>query len=158
MDLQALATTLRVQPDQLRAALEDRDDLRVERGLVRHASHRGRASDDPDGRRLLDALEAAPFAPPSAAEIGVPTDVERALVREGVAVDLDGVVFAATALDLARQRVVGALRERGTLTVADVRDVLQSTRKYVLPLLRRLDADGVTRRRGDDRVLGPAAR
>jgi selenocysteine-specific elongation factor len=158
MDLHALATTLRVQPDQLRAALENSDDLRVERGLVRQVSHRGRASDDPDGRRLLDALEGEPFAPPSAGELGVPIEVERALVREGVAVDLDGVVFAATALELARERVVGALRERGTLTVADARDVLQSTRKFVLPLLRRLDAEGVTRRRGDDRVLGPAAR
>jgi selenocysteine-specific elongation factor len=147
-----------VQPDQLRAALHGDDTLRVERGLVRHASHRGRASDDPEGRRLLDALGASPFAPPAASELGVPADVERALVREGAAVDLDGVVFAAAALDLARDRVVGALRERGTLTVADARDLLQSTRRYVLPLLRRLDAEGVTRRRGDDRVLGPAAR
>jgi selenocysteine-specific elongation factor len=156
-ELPALAATLAVQPDQLRAALEGAGDVRVERGRVRHASHRGRASDDPEGRRLLGALEASPFSPPSAGDIGVSTAVERALVREGVAVDLDGVVFATGALELARERVIRALRERDTLTVADARDVLGSTRKYVLPLLKRLDAEGVTRRRGDDRVLGPAA-
>ena len=54
--------------------------------------------------------------------------------------------------------IVAALRERETLTVADARDILQSTRKYVLPLLSRLDAEGITRRRGDERVLGPVAR
>jgi selenocysteine-specific elongation factor len=43
------------------------------------------------------------------------------------------------------------------VTVADVRDLLDSTRKYVLPILNRLDAEGVTRRRGDERIPGPAA-
>jgi selenocysteine-specific elongation factor len=43
------------------------------------------------------------------------------------------------------------------VTVADVRDLLGSTRKYVLPILNQLDAEGITRRRGDDRIPGPAA-
>jgi selenocysteine-specific elongation factor len=43
------------------------------------------------------------------------------------------------------------------VTVADARDVLGSTRKYVLPILNRLDSEGVTRRRGDERIAGPRA-
>jgi selenocysteine-specific elongation factor len=39
--------------------------------------------------------------------------------------------------------------------VAQVREALGTTRKYALPLLNRLDADGVTRRRGDLRIGGP---
>ena len=35
--------------------------------------------------------------------------------------------------------------------------LLGSTRKYVVPIITRLDADGVTRRRGDDRIAGPRA-
>ena len=80
----------------------------------------------------------------------------RSLTREGAVVDLDGIVFASSAFDEARRRVGAALRERGTVTVADVRDLLGSTRKYVLPILSQLDAEGVTRRRGDDRIPGPA--
>ena len=57
----------------------------------------------------------------------------------------------------ARERVVEALRERGRLSVADIRDVLGSTRKYVLPIVGWLDREGVTRRRGDDRHPGPAS-
>jgi selenocysteine-specific elongation factor len=41
------------------------------------------------------------------------------------------------------------------VTVADVRDRLGTSRKYVVPLLNRLDATGVTRRRDDLRVAGP---
>ena len=71
--------------------------------------------------------------------------------------DLDGVVFSAAALEAARVALIEALRDRGHLTVADVRDVLGSTRKYVLPICGWLDRQGVTRRRGDERVPGPAS-
>jgi selenocysteine-specific elongation factor len=158
VELPALATTLGLAPERLRLALEGDDALRIERGVVRHIDHRGRASDDPEAQRLLAELEASPFSPPGPADVGVGVGVARALVREGAAVDLDGVVFAATALEQARSLIVAALHDRGTLTVADARDILHSTRKFVLPLLTRLDAEGVTRRRGDERVLGPAAR
>jgi selenocysteine-specific elongation factor len=39
--------------------------------------------------------------------------------------------------------------------VSEVRDRLGTSRKYVVPLLNRLDAAGVTRRRGDVRIAGP---
>jgi selenocysteine-specific elongation factor len=81
----------------------------------------------------------------------------RALVRAGVAVDADGVVFSARAYADARRRIIDALQDRGALTVSDVRALLGSTRKYVVPLLTHLDAEGVTRRRGDERIAGPRA-
>jgi selenocysteine-specific elongation factor len=72
-------------------------------------------------------------------------------------VELDGVHFAPAAIEHARRLVAAAVLERGTLTVADVRDLLGSSRKYVLAIVHLLDAEGVTRRRGDDRVPGPRA-
>ena len=42
-----------------------------------------------------------------------------------------------------------------TVTVGDARELLGSTRKYVVPLLEWFDANGVTRRRGDSRIAGP---
>jgi len=157
MEPAALASELGVDADRLRAALADDGDLVVERGYVRDATRRSRAADSADARALLDALEAAPFSPPEPASVGAAPPLVRSLTREGVVVDLDGIVFASGAVDEARRRVRAALRDRGTVTVADVRDLLGSTRKYVLPILNRLDAEGVTRRRGDDRIPGPAA-
>jgi selenocysteine-specific elongation factor len=71
-------------------------------------------------------------------------------------VQLDGVWFASSAVDRAARLVADLLAERPDgVTVADVRDAMSTTRKYVLPLLNRLDATGVTRRRGDLRIGGP---
>jgi selenocysteine-specific elongation factor len=155
-DLAAVAQLLHVERAQLRAALATTDALVAEHDIVRRADHRSGAEQD-DGRRLREALEAAPFAPPTPAELGIDGAVVRALVREGVAVDLDGVLFATSAVDAARVAVSAALHERGELTIADIRDVLGSTRKFVMPLVNRLDAEGVTRRRGDVRIAGPRA-
>jgi len=105
---------------------------------------------------VVETFEAAGFAPPRPNEVGDPGLV-RALVREGALVDVDGVVFAAAALESARQAVTEAFRDRPRLTVADIRDLLGSTRKYVVPICGWLDRQGVTRRRGDDRIPGPAS-
>jgi selenocysteine-specific elongation factor len=157
MEVQALARAVRLDPARLRAALEGAGDLLIERGAVRHASHQTRVTGTLEGERLVRALAAEPFSPPDPVAAGGDPGLVRALVREGMLVDLDGLVFAASAIDEARDRVRRALRERGSVTVADVRDLLGSTRKYVLPILSRLDAEGVTRRRGDDRFPGAAA-
>jgi len=155
-DLGALAGSIGIAADQLHAALTGVAELVVGQGIVRHSSH-GKASDSPEAVSLIAALDASPFAPPAPASIAAPDALVRPLVREGVLVDLDGVIFTAAALELARSQVVDVLRARGTVTVADVRDALGSTRKYVLPIVGWLDRTGVTRRRGDDRIPGPTS-
>jgi len=156
LDLAGVAAGLGATPAQLRAALNGDGELVVERGTIRHRSQADRAAASPDGRRVMEAFEAAGFAPPRPNEVGDPGLV-RALVREGALVDVDGVVFAAAALESARQAVAAAFRDRPRLTVADIRDLLGSTRKYVVPICGWLDRQGVTRRRGDDRIPGPAS-
>lgn len=157
IELAALGAALKVDLARARLAIERDDRLVIDREVVRRADHVGRASDDPEGRRLLDALVAQPFAPPTAEEVGVETRIVRALVREGAIVDLDGVLFAESAYAEARRTLATAVIERGTMTVSDARDVLGSSRKFVLAIVNQLDREGVTRRRGDDRIPGPRA-
>jgi selenocysteine-specific elongation factor len=157
IDLAGLAGRLGIDAPRLRAALADDDALVVERDTVRLRSHGSGVVDDPAARRFLDALAKAPFAPPSPAELDVTPDIVRALVRDGTITSLDGIYFLTAALDEARVRISRAVLERGALKLSDVRDLLGSTRKYVVPIAARLDADGVTRRRGDDRIAGPKA-
>jgi selenocysteine-specific elongation factor len=45
------------------------------------------------------------------------------------------------------------LRQKGTTTVAEVRDHFGTSRKYAVAYLEHLDAAGVTRRVGDARQL-----
>jgi selenocysteine-specific elongation factor len=52
-----------------------------------------------------------------------------------------------------RRRVTERLAQGAALTVADIRDLLGTTRKYAVPLCEYLDRVGVTRREGDLRTL-----
>jgi selenocysteine-specific elongation factor len=52
-----------------------------------------------------------------------------------------------------RRRVGDKLREGKGLTVAEIRDLLGTTRKFAVPLCEYLDRVGVTRREGDLRLL-----
>jgi hypothetical protein len=50
--------------------------------------------------------------------------------------------------------VVDALATTPQLAVSDLRDLFGSSRKYTIAIAGWLDATGVTRRQGDQRVRG----
>jgi selenocysteine-specific elongation factor len=106
--------------------------------------------------KLMALFAAAPYAPPSAkecqAEVG--EDIFSALREFGdlVAVS-DEVVFRKTDYDVMVDKIRRALQQKGQITLAEVRDLLNTTRKYVQALLEHLDAIGVTVRDGDFRKL-----
>jgi len=113
---------------------------------------------------IADAYVRGRFTPPARAEVlaaipdrAVGDRMFQALLDDGTLVDVGGVVFHGDAIAEIEARVVGHLREHGELTVAAVRDLLGSSRKYVLAALELLDARHVTRRIGDSRVLGRPA-
>ena len=102
--------------------------------------------------RFLESLERAPYSPPT----DQPLDPELlgALVEQGRVVRVgDSVVFAAGAYREMTGRIVEHLRENGSITVAEARTLFNTSRKYILPLLERMDQEQVTRRSGDERVL-----
>ncbi len=153
VDLAGLASQCGIEAPKLRAALAGEPQVVVDRDVVRSAASTP-VVDDPAARALLDAMTARPFDPPAPSELGASPALVRALIRAGALVDVDGVVFARAAYDDAKDRIARAVIERGALTVSDVRDLLGTSRKYVVPLLTRFDAEGVTRRRGDERIPG----
>jgi len=116
----------------------------------------GRAGAQGPSHAYVAALDAAPFTPPTPEEAGVDRAEVRELVRRGLVVERDGVFFSPAAVEAAAGTVAGLLVDHPQgVTVAQVRDALGTSRKYLLPLLNHLDAGGVTRRRGDLRLGGP---
>ena len=59
----------------------------------------------------------------------------------------------AKALEELKGLVAGFIKEKGSITVADLRDLVNTSRKYAVPLLEYLDRVHFTRREGDRRVL-----
>jgi selenocysteine-specific elongation factor len=129
---------------------------------VRLPNHEARFT--PEQQRLVDALlrqfHEAPFSPPGRAEVeaAVGPEVTAALIDQGALVKIsDAVLFSRDAYDEAIRRILAHLRAHNAVTVAEARDLLGTSRKYMLALLEHLDERRITRRQGDDRVLGPAA-
>ncbi len=108
--------------------------------------------------RLEKVLSDAGLAPPGFGELPsdcVPdADLAHALHAQGrivlVAADL---AFARGAFDRVQTAIEGHLRDRGTITVGEARDLLGTSRKYALAVLEYLDRHHVTRRVGDERRL-----
>jgi selenocysteine-specific elongation factor len=100
----------------------------------------------------LQALEKEPYSPPT----DYPLDPELlgALIDQGKVVKVnESVVFAASAYKEMTDKIIGHLKGKGTITVAEARTMFDTSRKYVLPLLEYLDQQRITRRMGDERVL-----
>ncbi|MFT7601519.1 MAG: selenocysteine-specific elongation factor [Acidimicrobiales bacterium] len=146
----ALGLDVATLDDRDRSVLPLLDDVTVENGRAVLGE-----PDDPLADHLwLAELVAKPFTPPG------PDGHDRAeireLVRRGTVVEQDGVHFAASSLADAAQLLSNALAAQPDgLTVAEVRDLLGTSRKYVLPILGWFDRTGMTKRRDDFRIAGP---
>ena len=101
---------------------------------------------------FLGSLAEHPYAPPTGL-IPEPDLLNLLLARRQVVKVADDVVFSASAYNQMVARVVAHLKSKGRVTVAEVRDMFQTSRKYAVAFLEYLDGEKVTRRIGDERVL-----
>ena len=133
-----------------RAAVVLLDDAEVEAGRLVPAGVADPLADHP----FVAALAASPFVPPS--PDGVDRGELRELVRRGDVVEVEGIFFASSAVDAAASLAARLLVDHPEgFTVSTFREEAGNTRKHAMPLLARLDATGMTRRRGDLRIAGP---
>lgn len=65
----------------------------------------------------------------------------------------DSVVFAASAYNEMVSKITARIKSRGKITLAEVRDLFNTSRRYAQDRLEHLDEKKVTRRVGDERVL-----
>jgi selenocysteine-specific elongation factor len=129
-----------------------------EEATLRLPEHRVRFSADQERQvqELLAAFRKNPYTTPSVAdsEAMVGTEVLSALIQQGKLVQVsEDVLFLRETYDEMVKRVVEHIKERGSITVAQVRDMFAASRKYALALTEHLDERRVTRRVGDERVL-----
>ena len=127
----------------------------VEQGtVVRLTDHAPRLSGEhrEDAEAYVRQLEADRFSPPT--DSAPDADVLALLADEGRIVRVsETVAFSADAYEEMERKVTDHLRDRGRITVADVRDLFDTSRKYALALLEHLDKRRITRRVEDARVL-----
>jgi selenocysteine-specific elongation factor len=166
--------------EELKSRLQGRGDrwsTRLFNELVTRAAAEGIAKEDgdtvrrPDFRirytleqqsrvdQLLAAFRREPYAPPSVAESTAMTNPEiiSALLYQGILVRVsEDVLFLQETYEEMTSRIETFIRRHGSMTVAQVRDEFNTSRKYALAIMEHLDERKVTRRVGDERVLRSA--
>lgn len=106
--------------------------------------------------RLLAAFNEQPYSPPNREECIelVGEELLEALVTLGDLIPVsEDVLFTRDIYEDMIQQVKQLLQTRETITVAEIRDHFESSRRYILAFLEHLDARGLTIREGDSRRL-----
>ncbi len=164
----ALARLDYVGDEQLLQAVADR--LLRARKLVGDARRIARADFKPklsaNQRKLKDKIveahAAAGFAPPEPKEFvnqaggnaSALKDIFEVACAEGFLVKITDEFYLSTEAEAEmRHRVTQRLSTGPGVTVAELRDLLGTTRKYAVPVCEYLDRIGLTKRDGDTRVL-----
>ncbi|MED6334019.1 MAG: selenocysteine-specific translation elongation factor [Planctomycetota bacterium] len=168
IDVRDLRQESGMEADLLNAML---DEEQARGGLKREAGGRvrlcGREIElDPEVRTLWEAIgrrmEAAGFQPPSMEELAEACGARSGQISDVVKMMVDrdelehlgkGLFMNAACVGRAREAVIANCERNGALVIPELRDVLKTTRKFLIPLLEHLDAQGLTLRQGGRRVL-----
>lgn len=162
LDLNELRTAFREGPLEAVAALVS--DL-CANGFRQTGRVVGRRSHQPalpaDAKELADEilklLATRPFDPPSTKQIAPDRKARETLsflVQQGTVIEVaPDVVLLQTSFEKMKSVIRQMIVENGPATVSAFRQRLESSRRVVVPLLEKLDQDGVTLRQGDRRGL-----
>jgi selenocysteine-specific elongation factor len=157
MPKEELRSRLKISPEPFLSAIEQlvqQNALINEGTAVRLPSHRVQITKEQQAAidAFLKALSNNPYSPPSDM-LPEPQLLDVLIERRQVVKVSDNVVFAITSYNEIVDRIVGHIKSKGKINVGEVKDMFSTSRKYAIALLEHLDAQKVTRRTGDERVL-----
>ena len=107
-------------------------------------------------RSLMERFTSNPTSPPTLKECReqIGGDLLDGLIEGGRLINVgEGVVFLRESYEEMVDRLTERLQSEGEITVAQVRDMFNTSRKYALALMEHLDSIGLTYREGDARRL-----
>jgi len=136
----------------------------VEKDLLRLASHTISLKEEEKDLRqkIINLLTKAALQPPTVKEIITALNVSSAelkpvlqlLTREGILVKVkDELYFHRSAIAELEGKVIRFLQEQKEMSPTQFKEMTQVSRKFAIPLMEYLDAQKITLRVGDKRVL-----
>ena len=106
---------------------------------------------------ILTALKSAGLTPPARVDLAPSPEAQQALtflIRSGKVIELDPkAILEASHYESAKQAVINYLTTAQKGTASDIRQQIGTTRKVLMPLLEKLDDEGITIRIDDYRTL-----
>ena len=144
--------------DALVAYLADKKVLVEEGASLRLHGHQVKFNEAQQAKisLLFNEFDQQPFTPPTLKQsidlIG--EELVSALINTQMLILLgEDVLFKPEIYENMRSAVIDHIKEKGSITLAELRDKFDTSRKYAVAVLENLDQTGVTIRRGDQREL-----
>lgn len=134
--------------------LSEEGVLIEDEAVIRLTSHRMRLTQEQQAKidAFLKSLAQNPYSPPG--DLIPEPDLLNLLIKQHQVVKVsEDVVFAASTYDEMVKKTIAYAQTHGVLTLPEVRDLFNTSRKYARAFLDYLDQQKITRRIGDKRVL-----
>ncbi|HEX6269218.1 MAG TPA: selenocysteine-specific translation elongation factor [Anaerolineales bacterium] len=137
----------------------ERDNLLTDAGgAVSNPGHRIKFDGDQQAKvqALMRKFEHEPYSPPTIKESHLEggEEIVNALIELGELIPVSNdIIFRKEDYDLMVLKIREAIKRNGKITLAEVRDLFKTSRKYAQALLEHLDTLGITVRDGDFRKL-----
>ncbi len=158
-----IAKKLKLNPEKLPDLIDFLVDNNIavsEKGCLRLPGHKAELKPEQQALKgkLMARLSASPMAAPTRKDL-VDEDPGYEVVlnflrdRREIVELKGGILFTEKDFDNVVKTVTDFLNEKEKATASDIKSHLKSSRKYVIPLLEKLDQIGVTVRDGDYRKL-----
>jgi len=108
--------------------------------------------------KILKILKDNPTNPPNektlTSQITGGKEIIDFLIQEGEIVKLsDGILLESKNYDIMKNKLIDFLKINGSISIAQVRELLGISRKYIIPLLNKMDEQKITQRRENVRIL-----
>jgi selenocysteine-specific elongation factor len=108
--------------------------------------------------KILKILKDNPTNPPNEktliSQIAGGKEIIDFLIQEGEIVKLsDGILLESKNYDIMKNKLIDFLKINDSISIAQVRELLGISRKYIIPLLNKLDGEKITQRKENVRIL-----
>jgi selenocysteine-specific elongation factor len=131
------------------------EGILIEEGInIKLPSHKIQLTKDQQEKidTFLHSLEQNKYAPPT--NLIPEPDLVNLLVKQQQVVKLsDNIIFTPSIYNEMEAEVISLLKTQGKVTLAEVRNMFSTSRKYAQAFLEYLDEKKITRRVGDERVI-----
>ncbi|GAG60766.1 unnamed protein product [marine sediment metagenome] len=108
--------------------------------------------------KILKILKDNPTNPPNEktliSQIAGGKEIIDFLIQEGEIIKLsDGILLESKNYNIMKNKLIDFLKINGSISIAQVRELLGISRKYIIPLLNKMDEEKITQRKENVRIL-----
>jgi len=141
-------------------SLINTDKINLKKGIIFSSSHKPKISSQQKIliSKILKIMKDNPNNPPNEktliSQITGSKEIIDFLIQEGEIIRLsDGILLESKNYDIMKNKLINFLRINGSISIAQVRELLGISRKYIIPLLNKMDEEKITQRKENVRIL-----